>query len=261
MRRINQCTRCRIVSKIAVVLEPEKQFEIGRDGHALRISRQSRAATYLGMDRIGQVVCGTGTRWETSALRACLRSGIPIVFVRRGGQVRRMLVRSPDGETFGTDTGVCTDNLAPVLHAWFRCSERKAADIARLVADSQLDRAAAPDVHDALCLRWHRRHAVRGSLVCRRSRALLAGYIEQWVFSHRPLPFSARCHGLRRALADLTAWATHERMASRGDALHGDDWQSISAWISHDEPYYESRAWHWVNAWQTGLAAWLDARQ
>ncbi len=50
------------------------------DGVALHVSTAGRARSLYPLRRLARVVCGAGTEWETAALLACLRAGVPVLF-------------------------------------------------------------------------------------------------------------------------------------------------------------------------------------
>lgn len=50
------------------------------DGVALRVSAVGRARSLYPLQRLARVVCGASAEWETAALLACLRAGVPVLF-------------------------------------------------------------------------------------------------------------------------------------------------------------------------------------
>jgi hypothetical protein len=50
------------------------------DGVALNVSAEGRARSLYPLQRLARVVCGSTTEWDTAALLACLRAGVPVLF-------------------------------------------------------------------------------------------------------------------------------------------------------------------------------------
>lgn len=50
------------------------------DGVALHVSAEGRARSLYPLKRLARVVCAASAEWDTAALLACLRAGVPVLF-------------------------------------------------------------------------------------------------------------------------------------------------------------------------------------
>lgn len=56
------------------------------DGPSLHISAEGRARSLIQISKLSRVVSPVRVRWESKALIACLRSGVPVLFSDTRGE-------------------------------------------------------------------------------------------------------------------------------------------------------------------------------
>ena len=62
-------------------LEAGTPWQVKLDaGVALHVSAAGRARSLYPLQRLARVVCGAAAQWDTAALLACLRAGVPVLF-------------------------------------------------------------------------------------------------------------------------------------------------------------------------------------
>lgn len=69
-------------------LPASKELRVAIDGLALRLHAPRRAAQWMPLDRISRVLSATDVAWDTPALVACLRAGVPVVFIDGHGNAQ-----------------------------------------------------------------------------------------------------------------------------------------------------------------------------
>jgi hypothetical protein len=110
-----------------------QDLRVRADGPALRVDGSGRAAGRYPLRRLSRVVSAEDVAWGTNALLACLRAGVPIVFIERDG--------TPSGWCFGprrretTLAGLLREGLdrtdwEPRFDVWRRSVEQSQASAA-----------------------------------------------------------------------------------------------------------------------------------
>lgn len=74
-------TSLRLTPPKPLYLPASAQLQVAVDGPALRVKASHRAAQWLPLDRISRVLSAIDVQWETPALIACLRAGVPVIFI------------------------------------------------------------------------------------------------------------------------------------------------------------------------------------
>lgn len=84
----------------ALYIEARPGMRVSLDGPALRITAPDRAERLFPLARLARVITLGQVDWQTEALLACARAGIPLTFADRGGAlVGRLLGPSQGQET------------------------------------------------------------------------------------------------------------------------------------------------------------------
>jgi hypothetical protein len=190
------------------------------DGPSLHVSASGRARSLFRISRLSRVISPARARWDTDALLACLRVGVPVLFIDAKGEtvgwcfgsrkrestlanLLRIAVDEPDGGTWIRD--------------WERAAARRevmatfrAIGLCGLHSSEHLEAAGA---RSRLC-NWHRRRlgwAVGPWLHCleRYSEALAAEQLQEHVGDSGLIAHASPGIHLGLILSGLLQWRLH----------------------------------------------------
>lgn len=198
------------------------------DGVALHVSAASRARSLYPLQRLARVVCGAGTDWETAALLACLRAGVPVLFHdahgetvawcfgprRRETTLAELLgegLRHPQGQTF--------------FNQWHRAALRREVLAALRAFQSRSVRLDPAAVRAHLCnLHRDRVGSPAGPwlrALHRANMALVAENLQSALGDPALICFARPGLHLARLFAELMEWRLHRLMHRAPRTLFG----------------------------------------
>lgn len=203
---------------------------IAADGPALKVQCASQAARRYPLSRIARIIAGPSVEWRTSALAACQREGLPIVFIGPTGvpsgwlQPARCKTSRLDGVI---EEMVSRPDWRSHYTCWLRSTRMKMLQAWRLDRHAQARPVAEANFREMV-----RCHVYRfGSEVfsfpnAGLHRAALTAYALQTLQRAGLKPQYCGDHGKALDLADdlarLLGLDLHLEMHGLGAAMHGD---------------------------------------
>jgi hypothetical protein len=198
-------------------LEGTTPWQVRLDGGvALRIAAPGRAARNVPLQQVARVVCDARVHWDSEALLACLRAGVPVVFHDARGD--------PVGWCFGPRRRETT--LANLLQEaltqldwperwaqWHAAVQRREMHHALRAAQVHVVRLDAAAVRARLCNLHHQRiDMAAGELLCAlrcAATALVAERVHSQVGDAALLCWARPGLHLPAELAALLEWRLH----------------------------------------------------
>jgi len=207
-------------------LEGTTPWRVALDaGVALRIAAPGRAARNVPLQQVARVVCDTRVHWDTDALLACLRAGVPVVF------------HDPRGDTVGWCFGPRRreTTLASLLHEalsqaewptiwakWHAAMHRREMRAALRALGATVVRLEPDAVRARLCnLHRERIDVPAGELLCAlrcAATALVAERVQVLVGDASLLCYARPGLNLPAEFAALLEWRLHRLLHATAPA-------------------------------------------
>lgn len=191
------------------------------DGPALNISAPGRARSLYPLGRLARVVCPSHAEWTTSALMACMRAGVTVVFhdatgtplgwcfgPRRRETTLGSLLREASGHPGGSE----------IIERWRLAAERREVLAALKTTSSPLVNLQPAAARARLC-NLHRQQfglpiGAHLRALQRSCGALVAERLHEMVGDPALIGFALPVLHLGQTFADLLQWRLHRALHS-----------------------------------------------
>lgn len=160
-----------LVPAKSLYLPHGRGWTVSLDGPVLRIDAANRAVQFAPLRRVARVVSSTDTCWQTKALLACLKAGIPVIFVDGDGRAQGYCHGRQRRETAlagllteAIEHPEWTQRYGDWLHAMHDRLIRQALTVAQVRISFRSHAGARSKLYSA----WHQRCGyIVTSLLCR----------------------------------------------------------------------------------------------
>lgn len=186
------------------------------DGVALHVSAAGRARSLYPLTRLARVVCGVSAEWDTAALLACLRAGVPVLFHDAHGDTLAWCFGPRRRETTLAQLlgeGLHHPEWSTVFSQWHQATERRELLSALHALRGHGGRLDAPTVRAHLCNLHRDRTGVAAGpwirALQKANSALVAENLHSALGDPALICYARPGLHLARLFADLMEWRLH----------------------------------------------------